>query len=120
MDADAINVDGNEVTVPEDVAASLRTNLRSFSPVNQNYVLLEPVRLSPKAPPPRGEPAGMPQGFGVIVNQSGQEDRLRDGRADLGLTHDGLPFARTTSLRGRRGVGGTASAGWPTRRMACG
>lgn len=71
LDAGAINVEGDEVIVPEDLAASLRTGLRSFPPVNQNYVLQEPVQLfHPGTTAADGEPIGVLEGFGVVVNQS--------------------------------------------------
>ncbi|WP_436497149.1 hypothetical protein [Actinokineospora sp. HUAS TT18] len=68
LDADAINVDGDEVIVPEDIAANLRTNLGSFPPVNQLYTLKEPVHLS--ATDTTG-PTGVLQGFDVIVGHNG-------------------------------------------------
>lgn len=70
LDAGAINVDGNEVIVPEDIAANLRTNLRSFPPANQNYVLHEPVLYKPGSTAAEGESVAVLEGFGVIVNQS--------------------------------------------------
>ncbi|MFG2640125.1 hypothetical protein ACGFYP_03975 [Streptomyces sp. NPDC048370] len=64
MDADAISVDGGEVILPQDIAANLRTNLRSFPPVNQTYTLQEPMQLSDKD----GLLQGGLQGFDVMVN----------------------------------------------------
>jgi hypothetical protein len=71
LDADAIELDGNEVIVPQEVAANLQTNLRSFPPVNQNYTLLEPVKLyEPGSTAAEGDPSGVLGGFALVVNQS--------------------------------------------------
>ncbi|WP_282702694.1 hypothetical protein [Streptomyces sp. CC219B] len=69
---DAIEADGDEVIVPQDVAANLRTNLRSFPPVNQLYTVQEPVQLyAPDGSEASGGPvAGQLDGFDVIVSQS--------------------------------------------------
>lgn len=45
--------------------------VKQFPPVNQNYVLKEPVQLyKPGTTAAEGDPIGVLEGFGVIVNQS--------------------------------------------------
>ena len=71
LDADAINVEGDEVLVPQDIAATLRTNMKSFPPVNQTYQLTEAIMLSmPGATAHDGGMTGKLDGFSVIVDQS--------------------------------------------------
>lgn len=72
LDTEGIEVRRDEVIVPLDVAAELLPKLgRSFPPVNQNYVLQEPVQFyKPGATAADGDPIGVLEGFGVVVNQS--------------------------------------------------
>jgi hypothetical protein len=77
LDTDGIEVAGDEVIVPLDVAVELLPKLRSsspvkaFPPVNQTYMLQEPVQFyKPGTTAAEGEPIGVLEGFGVVVNQS--------------------------------------------------
>jgi len=56
---DEVYVEGDQVIVPRSLHVTFQGNARSFPPVNQNYVLQEPVQLyNPGTTAAEGQPIG--------------------------------------------------------------